>query len=408
MTLRRSCDAPCVRSLLAMLAVVSLIACEREPERRQESQTQTVAALRVRPVQLDAASGAASPRLTAGPGGVVLSWIEPDGDGLQLRARRWGGSTETVVTEPGLLQNWADLPSVMPGRDGWVAAWPQLKEKGYDLRWAQKDGAGAWKRRGALSDAEEGPEFGFVSWAGRADGTVAAFWLDGRGSTTSHGGAMQLWTGTIGAEGISDRHVVDERVCDCCQTAAAVTARGPVVAYRDRDENEVRDVWLAGPGPSQRRRLGSDGWRIEGCPVNGPSVVAQGESIAVAWFSGATNPGHVRVAFAEGDAPFSAPVDVDDGTPIGRVDLVWLDAESVAVTWMESVGSEAEIRLRRVTKSGSRSKSASLATTEAARRAGFPQLERVGDALVLAWVGLEAGPSTIAAGTLPTSEVLGL
>ncbi len=407
---RRSCDARGMRLTIVIIAALLLTACERETESRDEPRawTSPKKTLAVRPVEVDARPGAASPRLTAGPDGVTLSWIEPDGEGLRLRVRGWGGVTETVVTEPRLLQNWADLPSVMPGPSGWIAAWPQLREKGYDLQWAQRDATGTWALRGPLSDALDGPEFGFVSWAGNPGGTVAAFWLDGRGSTTSHGGAMQLWTGTIGPDGIGDRRVVDARVCDCCQTAAAATPSGPVVAYRDRDDNEVRDIWLAGPGPSQRRRLGQDDWRIEGCPVNGPSVVTQGESIAVAWFSGATNPGRVRVAFADGAGTFSAPVDVDDGTPVGRVDIAWLDADNVAVTWLETVGTDAEIRLRRVTTSGTRSPAATLATTEAARRAGFPQIERVGDELVFAWVGLGAGPATLAAGTLPASDVLSL
>lgn len=393
-----------------MLVLSMLVGCGREAKEKGAAPVQTAAtpALTVRRVEVDAQPGAASPRLTAGPAGATLSWIEPAGDDLRLRVRAWGGTTETVVTHPQLLQNWADLPSVVANSDGWIAAWPQLRDEGYDLQWAQRDASGAWTRRGGLSDATEGPEFGFVSWAANEDGTTAAFWLDGRGSTTSHGGAMQLWTGTIGAAGISNRRVVDERVCDCCQTAAASTPRGPVVVYRDRDADEVRDNWLAGPAPAQRRRLGADDWRIEGCPVNGPSVATQGEAIAVAWFSGATNPGHVRVAFAEGDAPFSAPVDVDDGAPVGRVDLAWLDADSVAVSWLETVGTGAEIRLRRVSRDGARSEAASLATTEAARRAGFPQLERVGDALALAWVGLDDGPPTIVAGELAVTDALEL
>lgn len=409
MTQLATCDTASVRSRSAFAASLLLASCRGEPEQREAPQEQRRAAptLRVRPVEVAARSGAASPRLTAGPGGVTLSWVEPDGEGLRLRARRWGGATETVVADARLLQNFADVPSVMATSSGWLAAWPQLREGGYDLQWARKGAAGPWAQQGPLSDATEGPEFGFVSWAASPEDAISVFWLDGRASTTSHGGAMQLHAATIGAAGVSDRRVVDDRVCDCCQTAAANTPRGPVVAYRDRGDDEVRDVWLAGPG-EERRRLGADGWRIEGCPVNGPAVATHGDEIAVAWFSGATNPGHVRVAFAGGDGPFSVPVEVDDGAPIGRVDVVWLDPQSVAVTWLETVESGAEIRLRRVTKGGTRSEAAVLATTEAARRAGFPQLERVEGELVFAWVGLEGGASSIVAGTAPVDDVRSL
>ena len=35
--------------------------------------------------------------------------------------------------------------------------------------------------------------------------------------------------------------LVDGRVCDCCQTDAAMTPKGPVVVYRDRTEEEIQD-----------------------------------------------------------------------------------------------------------------------------------------------------------------------
>ncbi|MGH1341730.1 MAG: hypothetical protein ACRBN8_09280 [Nannocystales bacterium] len=373
-----------------------------------EAEAPGIGQLPMKPVFLDTRPGAGSPRLTAGASGAVLSWLEPDGQGHRLRARQWGheGPTKTVVSNPELLQNWADLPSVVPTSYGWIAAWPQRRdEHGYDLQWSRTRPDGSWVEPGPVSDALEGPEFGFISWAADPSGTTTAFWLDGRASTTSHGGAVQLWSATVSESGIIDRRVVDERVCDCCQTAASATPRGPVVAYRDRDENEVRDIWLAGPGPEQRRRVGVDDWRIDGCPVNGPSVSARGEALAVAWFSGATKVGAVHVAFADGNRPFSRPVAVDDGNPLGRVDLVWLDDDSVAVVWIEAVEKAAEIRIRRVNRSGERSEPLRVASTEASRRAGFPHLERVGSELALAWVDLSDGTPSVLAGGVAVDAI---
>ncbi|MBV1861820.1 MAG: hypothetical protein KUG77_25595 [Nannocystaceae bacterium] len=361
-----------------------------------------IAVLPVEPVFLDARPGAASPRLTAGASGAVLSWLERDGDGLRLRARSWGqeGATQTVVSGGSLLQNWADLPSVVPGPNGWVAAWPQRRDAhGYDLQWSSRGQDGSWTPPVAVSDALEGQEFGFISWAASPQGALSAFWLDGRASTTSHGGAMQLWTARVSAEGMLDRRMLDDRVCDCRQTAAVSTARGPVVVYRDRDENEIRDIWVAGPGPQQRRRVGLDDWRIEGCPVNGPSISVSENTLAVAWFSGASTPGHVHVAFATDDQPFSEPIVVDDGSPLGRTDLVWVDGDSVAVVWMERVQAGAEVRIRRVSRTGWVSAPLRVASTEASRQAGFPHVERVGPELALAWVELSSGTPSIAAAT---------
>ena len=38
---------------------------------------------------------------------------------------------------------------------------------------------------------------------------------------------------------------VDRRVCECCPTAAAVTTDGPIVVYRNRSADEVRDIYLS-------------------------------------------------------------------------------------------------------------------------------------------------------------------
>ncbi len=35
---------------------------------------------------------------------------------------------------------------------------------------------------------------------------------------------------------------LDNRVCDCCQTSTAITANGPIVVYRDRSDEEIRDI----------------------------------------------------------------------------------------------------------------------------------------------------------------------
>ena len=42
-----------------------------------------------------------------------------------------------------------------------------------------------------------------------------------------------------------ERAVLDARACDCCQTDAAMTSAGPVVVYRNRTEEEIRDIYIA-------------------------------------------------------------------------------------------------------------------------------------------------------------------
>jgi hypothetical protein len=77
---------------------------------------------------------------------------------------------------------------------------------------------------------------------------------------------------------------------------------------------------------------------------------------------------------------------VDEGKPLGRVDVV-LDAEGNAlVSWLERAeGDSARVLLRRVHADGTRSPALEVARTAAARASGFPRMVPVGDALMLAW-----------------------
>ena len=58
--------------------------------------------------------------------------------------------------------------------------------------------------------------------------------------------------------------LVAPRVCDCCPTAAADTADGPIVAFRGRTADEIRDIYvtrldgssLVGAGPGQPATAG--------------------------------------------------------------------------------------------------------------------------------------------------------
>ena len=33
-------------------------------------------------------------------------------------------------------------------------------------------------------------------------------------------------------------------MCDCCQTSAAMSAAGPIIVYRDRSSEEIRDIYV--------------------------------------------------------------------------------------------------------------------------------------------------------------------
>ncbi len=202
---------------------------------------------------------------------------------------------------------------------------------------------------------------------------------------------MTLRAGTVGATAAS--RVIDARVCDCCGTSSALTSVGPIIVYRDRGENEVRDISivrrLKGKW-TEPASVNSDGWSIPGCPVNGPAVAAQGSRVVVAWYTYAQSQPRVKAAFStDSGATFGQPVEVDAQraaiAPIGRVDVT-LDEQGLAlVSWMTSNREDGELLTRQVSSDGKRGAVTRVVRIGAARQAGFPRQHRDGKDVVFAW-----------------------
>jgi hypothetical protein len=182
-----------------------------------------------------------------------------------------------------------------------------------------------------------------------------------------------------GQDGPGVEVVVDERTCDCCQTDVAITGEGPIVAYRDRSPDEVRDVYVARWSPegwTEGAPVHEDGWVIAGCPVNGPAVDASGRRVVVAWFTGAQDQPRVHAAFSDdGGRSFASPVRVDGGNPAGRVDVRFREDGSALVSWLERTdGDQAELRVAHVSSGEGVLESTTVSSSSAVRASGFPRM----------------------------------
>ena len=225
-------------------------------------------------------------------------------------------------------------------------------------------------------------------------------WLDGRQFAAAADGTpgtreMTVRFRSVGGDGMpGPEQLLDNRSCDCCQTDAALAQAGPVVVYRDRTEDEIRDIYITrwtDDGWTEGEPVHSDGWHIAGCPVNGPAVGARGSSVAVAWFTAAGDQPRVKVAFSsDGGASFDEPVQLDGGDPAGRVDLILEKDGSALVSWLERTGGEgAEVRIRRVKEDGSLSSPFTVAASSSGRASGFPRMvQRGGGDLIMAWTDI--------------------
>lgn len=374
-----------------------------------------------RPLPLPAGVGSAQPHLAnTASGSVVLSWLEPAAGATrlvvsQLERAGWSEPVEVARGEDWFV-NWADFPSVLPADQGaWVAHWLQRRPEGgyaYDVIMATSiDPAAPWQVIGSPHDDGTPTEHGFATlfpW----DGGTGVVWLDGRetgGGGHDHGaqdaGGMTLRAARVGPDGSRDRDsVIDELTCDCCQTDVAVTTRGPVVVYRDRSRGEIRDIVLSrhdGTTWTEPRPVGVDGWEIGGCPVNGPAVDSRGESVVVAWFTGAQDRPRVRVAWSmDGGEHFEEAIEVPSRAALGRVDVVAVEEGEAVLSWLEQVDQQASLRLVRVRAGGEFGAVMEVGRTAAGRPSGFPQMVRGGDGLVLAWTDVDGEVRTVRSATL--------
>jgi len=354
-------------------------------------------------IEAPAGSGSAQPRLySKEDGSIWLSWLEPSGEGHALRYAFSDGigwsEPNTVASGTDWFVNWADLPSVRPLPDGRLAA-HYLESNGasalaYGVRLLQTTGNGTWHDPVAPHRDGTPTEHGFVSLVPWSDGRLLAVWLDGRkrAEEGGRGGGMTLRSATLGSTGaIEHRSVIDGRTCECCATSAVRVGDEALLAYRDRSEEEVRNIRVTrfdGEGWSTPTLVHNDGWKIEGCPVNGPALAADGDRVVVAWFTAADATPRVRVAFSgNGGRAFGEPIQVASAGAKGRVDAVFLDDGSAVVSWLSKNG-KGTLRARRIHPGQDATSSVSVVDLPSAGRSvGFPKMIRRNDALYFAWVG---------------------
>jgi hypothetical protein len=348
-----------------------------------------------------------SPQLTAQSERVILSWLELNQSRTTLRfsertAAGWTAARKVFEGED-LIVNTADVPSVVALADGTLAA-----------HWLQRDGSDpesyklplSWsKDSGATWSAPQYPHHdgkqvlhGFASLFQMPGAGLGLVWLDGRAAAAASDGSpgsMNLWMATYGPDGQMSETVVDSKVCDCCPLSTATTSDGIVVVYRDRTSEEIRDTSVTrfeGGRWSAPVTVHDDGWKINGCPVNGPAVSARGREVVVAWFTAANDEGRAFVAFShDGARSFDAPIRVDDKSSLGEVDVELLPDGSSAVTWIE-FGEPSQSKLRRIEVNGARSPALTLADMSKGRSARLAQAK---NELVVAWPEVDNGGAVV-------------
>ena len=382
-----------MKQILSCLGILIIVAsCN-------QSQPKTIN--EVKAISSPATDSCAQPYLFTDKNGIVfLSWMEKKNKQSTLKFSTFSGDqwTEpvTIATGNNWFVNWADYPVLISNGNQQLIA-HYLEKSGastyaYDVKYTTSpDNGKTWSDAKILHDDGKQAEHGFVSMMPYGEKFFVC-WLDGRntvsvdsGSHDGHHGQMSIRGAILTKEGIKENEwELDNRVCDCCQTAVAITTTGPIVVYRDRSENEIRDMSIVRFVNGQwttPKIIYADQWKIKGCPVNGPRADAIGNNVAIAWFAMKDDKGQVKIIFSsDGGNTFKAPVQIDEGNPIGRVDVVMLDEKTAMVSWMEG----ADIKAIKVSSDGTREKPIMIAASSNARSSGFPQMTKAGNKLIFA------------------------
>ncbi|MFT3897430.1 MAG: hypothetical protein QM719_07015 [Thermomonas sp.] len=372
----------------------------------------------LQPWTLPAPPGSMAPDLATGPNGrMALLWLNAESGRRTLLQYaeygvqdRWEGPL-TIAVGHSFVANGADTPHIAIADDRalWVEYLQRQAGGGYGVRLStSRSGGMNWSDPLAVNADDVAAEHGFAAlWATGGD-RIGIAWLDGRDAGGedehdgdsgehhedghAHGGATALRAATFGPDlQRADETVVDARTCDCCSTAVARTGAGIVVAYRDRSDADIRDIATVafdGKAWSAPRPVHADGWHMTGCPVNGPSIAANGDDVVLGWFTAANDEPRVQLARStDGGARFGEPLVLERGKQVdGRV-AVALDGDNAWALWLREEFGGSSLWLARLapdlSKERERVKVATLKVRGGA--SGYPKLALRDGSAYIVW-----------------------
>ena len=336
---------------------------------------------------------------------VYLSWLEKQEQlhvfkYSKLESGQWSEPVP-IASDSTWFVNWADYPMMAVNRSGnflsHVLARSGEGKFHYDVKMFCSNNGTEWTKSFLLNNDNKKAEHGFVTIIPYGENFLVT-WLDGRNTIMEgienmkgmdHGGdhgSMSLRAAILNSEGDKiNEWELDNKTCDCCQTTAAITDNGPVVIYRDRSDNEIRDISitrLVNDSWTEPTPIYEDNWKIAGCPVNGPRASSIGNNLVTAWFSIVEEVAQVKVVFSsDGGGTFTQPIRIDQGKTIGRVDVLWLNDQAAVVSWMEG----SEIKAVRVMRDGTVGTAINIAASSESRSSGFPQMTKSVNEIIFAW-----------------------
>ena len=335
---------------------------------------------------------------------LFISWTEQVLDSNFLYITKLEGdswSNKKLITKgTDWFVNWADFPSISYNNlSNSIFSFHLQKSSeetfSYDVNY-HINSKETWKDMNKIHDDNTFSEHGFVSSIPYKDGFMVS-WLDGRNTygVGDHGhakGAMTIRSAVLDFNGnIVSQNVIDEMVCECCQTSMAISGDIPIVVYRDRSEGEIRDIYYSryiDSNWTEPHPIHNDGWEINGCPVNGPNVDSYGDNVVVSWFSASNGRPKVNLKFStDNGRTFGDKILIDevDNSPLGRVDIELISETEAMISWLSTVDGKGKLLIRKIKTNGEIGPIKVVDEISTERSTGFPQIEKFNDDVYISW-----------------------
>ena len=335
---------------------------------------------------------------------LFISWTEQVLDSNFLYVTKLEGdswSNKKLITKgTDWFVNWADFPSISYNNlSNSIFSFHLQKSSeetfSYDVNY-HINSKETWKDMNKIHDDNTFSEHGFVSSIPYKDGFMVS-WLDGRNTygVGDHGhakGAMTIRSAVLDFNGnIVSQNVIDEMVCECCQTSMAISGDIPIVVYRDRSEGEIRDIYYSryiDSNWTEPHPIHNDGWEINGCPVNGPNVDSYGDNVVVSWFSASNGRPKVNLKFStDNGRTFGDKILIDevDNSPLGRVDIELISETEAMISWLSTVDGKGKLLIRKIKTNGEIGLIKVVDEISTERSTGFPQIEKFNDDVYISW-----------------------
>ena len=300
-------------------------------------------------------SGSLSPYLTTSQTGTTsLNWLEPTQTGFAIKFKLYDGSwgkERTIAKGDNWFINWADFPSLLHiGEDNFVAHWlvkSSADRYAYDVYVAHsKNNGDDWSQPQLINKDKTPTEHGFVSLY-EDNNSVGLIYLDGRKmintmSEDPNDTGMSLRSVNINDQQIiTSSNLIDGLVCECCQTDIAIGSDGPIGIYRNRSENEIRDIYITRKIDNkwtEGNPIHNDNWVIAGCPVNGPSIYAKDDDVTIGWFTGANNQPMIKIKKSnDSGKTFTNPISIGKDEAIGHINLTMDENLNTWIVWQKKI-----------------------------------------------------------------------